>query len=110
MKRVTIAGGFAKMVKLAQGHADLHSSRSQVDFGALARWLEELGADTRTVDAAACRANTAAEVLAMAGDLPLAPLVAHRARKAALALLAGGVDLDTVVVDRDGRIIGMSPA
>ena len=30
--RVTIAGGFGKMVKLAQGALDLHSGRSQVDL------------------------------------------------------------------------------
>src|SRR5258708_773829 len=35
--RLTIAGGFGKMVKLAAGHLDLHSSRSRVDTGQLAR-------------------------------------------------------------------------
>src|SRR5207302_4514656 len=34
--RLTLAGGFAKMAKLAQGHLDLHSSRSRVDTAALA--------------------------------------------------------------------------
>ncbi len=107
--RVTVAGGFAKMVKLAQGHADLHSSRSQVDFGRLAAWLEELGAEAQTIEAAR-RANTAAEVLTLAGGLPLAALVARRARTAALAVLAGGIELDTLVVDREGRIVGRSRA
>ncbi len=107
--RVTIAGGFAKMAKLAQGHADLHSSRSQVDFAALAEWLKGLHADERTV-ASAANANTAAEVLTLAGGLPLAPLVARRARSAALAMLDGGIELDTLVVDRYGRIVGTSQA
>jgi cobalt-precorrin-5B (C1)-methyltransferase len=106
--RVTIAGGFAKMVKLAQGHMDLHSSRSQVDFAMLAAWLEELGLDSAAV-AAARHANTAAEVLGLAGALPLADLVARRAREAALAMLAGGVELDLLVVDREGRIVGRCP-
>ena len=35
--RVTLAGGFAKLAKLAQGHLDLHSSRSEVDVGDLAQ-------------------------------------------------------------------------
>ena len=30
--RVTIAGGFAKLLKLSQGEMDLHSSRSQVNL------------------------------------------------------------------------------
>jgi len=107
--RVTIAGGFAKMVKLAQGHIDLHSSRSQVDFGILAAWLEELGLDGESVEAAR-RANTAAEVLDLAGAAPIADLVARRAREAALAMLAGGVELDLLVVDRAGRIVGRCPA
>jgi len=103
--RVTVAGGFAKMVKLAQGHMDLHSSRSQVDFGKLAAWLMELGAAKDIVEAAR-NANTAAQVLELAGDLPLGPLVARRAREVALAMLAGGIDLDVLVVDRAGRIVG----
>ena len=39
--RVTIAGGFAKMVKLAQGAIDLHSARGTVDFAALAELVPE---------------------------------------------------------------------
>jgi len=103
--RVTLAGGFAKMVKLAQGHMDLHSSRSQVDFGRLAAWLMELGAAKDIVEAAR-NANTAVQVLELAGDLPLGPLVARRAREVALAMLAGGIALDVMVVDRAGRIVG----
>ncbi|MHA1107677.1 MAG: cobalt-precorrin-5B (C(1))-methyltransferase [Alphaproteobacteria bacterium] len=103
--RVTIAGGFAKLVKLAQGHMDLHSSRSQVDFDKLAAWLTELGA-TEEIAAMVRQANTAAEVLELAGPLPLADMVARRAREAALAMLAGGVELDVLVVDRAGRVTG----
>ena len=39
--RVTIGGGFGKMVKLAQGAMDLHSGRSQVDFAWLAERVPE---------------------------------------------------------------------
>ena len=42
--RVTIAGGFGKLTKLAQGFLDLHSGRSQVDFTWLADRLAELEA------------------------------------------------------------------
>jgi cobalt-precorrin-5B (C1)-methyltransferase len=103
--RVTIAGGFAKMVKLAQGHMDLHSSRSQVDFAILAGWLEDIGADRATVTAAR-RANTAAEVLGLAGGLPLGDRVARLARETALATLSGETDIDVLVVDREGRAVG----
>jgi len=105
--RVSIAGGFAKMVKLAQGHADLHSSRSEVDFDKLAEWLGQLGADKHTVDAAR-HANTAAEVLSLAGARPLAAIVADRARAVALGMLGDGIVLDVLVVDKQGRIVGTS--
>src|SRR6202050_1959075 len=38
--RLTLAGGFAKMAKLAAGHLDLHSSKSQVEPARLAEMLE----------------------------------------------------------------------
>ena len=57
--RLTIGGGFAKLSKLAQGHLDLHSGRSQVDLDGLADLVASLGGSTDLVDAAR-RANTAA--------------------------------------------------
>ena len=41
--RVTIAGGVAKMTKLAQGLLDLHSGRGSVDLDALARLARDAG-------------------------------------------------------------------
>ena len=39
--RLTLAGGFAKMAKLAAGHLDLHSSKSRVDPATLAEMLRD---------------------------------------------------------------------
>ena len=105
--RVTIAGGFAKLSKLAAGHMDLHSSRSEVDFDALADDLAGLGAASDLV-ANARVANTANHVaaLAEAAKLPLADVIARRAREVALATLAGGVRLDVAVFDRTGKLLG----
>ena len=63
--RLTVAGGFAKIAKLGQGHLDLHSGRSSVDFAWLAGLMTELGADASQVGRAR-EANTAGEVLEMA--------------------------------------------
>ena len=104
--RVTIAGGFAKIAKLAQGALDLHSGRSQVDFDRLAARLAEAGADAGLV-AAARSANTAAEVAAQAAHagVPLASLVAAQARAAAAAVMRGApVGLGVMIVGRDGTI------
>src|SRR3546814_8681776 len=43
LPRLTIAGGFGKLCKLAAGQLDLHSGRSQVDFELLAESLAGLG-------------------------------------------------------------------
>ncbi len=77
-------GGFAKISKLAMGHLDLHSGRSQVDLDWLAERLGELGADAALQDQTRA-ANTANQVLELARQaaLPLADAVAHRARTTA---------------------------
>ena len=107
--RVTIAGGFGKLAKLAQGHLDLHSARSRVDLAALADLLGSVGADRSLVDEAH-RAASAARVLELAREngILLADAVARRAREVALATLAGGTQLDVVIFDRDGTLVGRS--
>ena len=107
LARLTLAGGFAKMVKLGQGHLDLHSGRSQVDFEWLARLLAGLGAEEALVGQARA-ANTALEVLELArkAGLPLADAVAGRARETALATLGAGIAVEVTVFDREGALIG----
>ena len=105
--RLTIAGGFAKLTKLAQGHLDLHSSRSTVDFDDLAAMIDGLGASADLISQTRS-ANTANQVLGLAqqAGLPLADLVARRARETALATLAGETRCEVLVIARDGGIIG----
>src|SRR5215472_15260254 len=62
---LTIAGGFAKLAKLAAGHLDLHSARARVDAAMLAEMLATLGADNTVVKAARV-ATGGAEILALA--------------------------------------------
>src|SRR5690606_21900034 len=65
VERLTIAGGFAKLGKRAQGAMDLHSGRSSVDLGALADLLQAEGLGE--AEAALVRqANTASEALGIA--------------------------------------------
>lgn len=105
--RLTLAGGFGKFVKLAQGFLDLHSGRSQVDFAWLAERLAELGAAPSLVEQAR-NANTASQVLGLAreADLPLAEAVAERARRTALDVLGEApVALELLIVDREGALV-----
>ena len=128
--RVTVAGGLAKMAKLAQGRLDLHSGRGALDLAALAALAGGVsgiaGSDgvsgiagaegvSGTIGsdgvAAIGRANTGAEAFAIADALgvPLGDLVAERAWSVAAALLEGsGTELDILLFDREGRLRGRS--
>ena len=104
--RLTLAGGFGKLAKLAQGHLDLHSGASRIDAAALAELLASLGADAAIV-AAARQAAGAGEVLGLAGTYrrALAERVARQAREVALATLAGGIAVDVAIFDRHGDLL-----
>jgi cobalt-precorrin-5B (C1)-methyltransferase len=108
--RLTIAGGFAKLVKLAQGAMVLHSSKSRVDLAALACVLETLAAPADLV-AEAASANTAAQVLAAATahGLPLGDAIAARARAVAVEAVAPETDVEVMVFDRQGALAGRAP-
>ena len=98
--RVTVGGGFGKITKLAQGAKDLHSGRSQVDLAWLAGVVPELPRD------AVLAANTAQQVLEMAGSVDLAGRVAARALGEVRRVLRGApVAADVMIVARDGGII-----
>lgn len=108
--RLTICGGFAKLSKLAAGHLDLHSKRSQVDKGFLASLAQRGGADTQlTEEVAAANTGLAALQLCAAAGVPLGDLVAAAARDEALAVLRGApVRVDVVCIDRAGTVVGRS--
>ncbi len=108
--RLTIAGGFAKLSKLAGGAMDLHSGRSEVDREQLAGALAELGAPPHIV-AAVRQTNTANEILgfAQAEGLALGDLIAMRAKDQALGLLGGATEVEVIIVDRQGGIVGRAP-
>jgi cobalt-precorrin-5B (C1)-methyltransferase len=104
--RLTLAGGFAKIAKLAQGNLDLHSSRSRLDPAALAKVLAGLGANAATV-AAAAEAESAGAILDLAGSrrAALAKAVARQAREVALATLSGATAVEVAIVDRQGDFL-----
>ena len=105
--RLTLAGGFAKMSKLAAGHLDLHSGRSQVDVPGLAALAEALGAEPDLV-AAMAEARTALAVLetAKAAGLKLGDRVAARARTVAQGVAGGDVRVEVALFDRNGGLVG----
>lgn len=107
VERVTIAGGPAKMTKLAQGLLDLHSKRGAIDLAALSARVAAAGGGAELA-AAIATANSglhAFEIAEAAGfDLP--GLIANAAWATAARVVAGQpIALEIVVVGRDGRIL-----
>jgi len=106
--RLTIAGGIGKLAKLADGHLDLHSARSQVSPEALAVLVAGAGGSAALVQGVR-GANTALDALqqCQAAGLPLGDLVAAGARDTAIGVLQGApVAVDVVVIDRAGTVVG----
>lgn len=108
--RLTICGGFAKLSKLAAGHLDLHSARSQVDKAFLADLAAGAGANAELATKVT-QANTglAALQLCQAQGIRLGDAVATRARDEALTVLRGApVEVDVICIDRAGTVVGRS--
>jgi len=108
--RLTVCGGFAKLSKLAAGHLDLHSGRSQVDKGYLAELARRGGADEAlAAEIAVANTGLAALQSCQAHGVPLGDLVAVAARDQALSVLRGApVAVDVICVDRAGTVVGRS--
>lgn len=107
--KLTIAGGVAKLAKLAQGHLDLHSKRSSVDMKKLAEAATAGGGSAALADAVQ-GANTAMEALDLCrqANVPLADIIARQARETAMASLAGETEIAVIVYDRSGNRVGTS--
>jgi cobalt-precorrin-5B (C1)-methyltransferase len=112
LPRLTIAGGVAKITKLAQGLLDLHSARGSVELGALAGLARAEGGSEglarRITDA-----NTTAQALAYAeaDGIALGNAVARAAWRVAADVLKGAdIALDIAIFDREGRLVGQAPA
>ena len=111
---ITIAGGFAKLTKLAQGALDLHSGRSQVDFDWLVKKANDAhkamhgSALNQNIKDKIQSANTAAEVLGLTQelDIDLSQIIAKLAQETARSTLRDApVEVEIMVVDRQGKLL-----
>ncbi len=98
---------------IAPGKAglDLHSSRSQVDI----QRLSEIAINAELIQSLKDRnqnANSAKQALEITrqNKIDLAAPIAVMARETALATLRGAsIDVDVLVVDREGKILARTP-
>jgi cobalt-precorrin-5B (C1)-methyltransferase len=105
--RLTLAGGFAKMAKLAEGHLDLHSGRSQVDLARLAERATALGGDASLAEAIRA-GNTAMEALELCtkAGISIGHDIAKSAQDVALTESDHRIDIELLVYDRKGNLVG----
>ena len=109
--RVTIAGGVAKMTKLAQGLADLHSKRGEVDLAMLAKFAAATGAGEE-IQRGILAANTTAQAFAIAraAGIALGDRVAWAAQETAANIVAGtDIAIEVVLFDREQNLVGRAP-
>ncbi|MGC2134216.1 MAG: cobalt-precorrin-5B (C(1))-methyltransferase CbiD, partial [Xanthobacteraceae bacterium] len=109
--RVTIAGGVAKMTKLAQGLTDLHSKRGEVDLAELANFAAASGGDAQLCQRI-LSANTAAEAFTLAQDagIALGDAVALAAQHTAEDVIAGrDIAVEVALFDREQNLVGRAP-
>ncbi|EJF88923.1 cobalt-precorrin-5B (C(1))-methyltransferase [Bartonella tamiae] len=105
--RLTLSGGFAKFTKLAQGHLDLHSSKSQVDKDFLWMIAHNAGLN-ETFKERILNANTAKEVLDMTlqENIDIATPIALEVQKIAKKTLRDApVNVEVIITDRKGKIL-----
>lgn len=106
--RVTVAGGVAKMTKLAQGMMDLHSARGSADLEGLALTALAAGGSGALADLVRA-SNTVAEAFghAAADGIALGDAIADAAWIAAAGTLDDpAIAVEIAVFDRDGGLVG----
>jgi cobalt-precorrin-5B (C1)-methyltransferase len=109
--RVTIAGGVAKMTKLAQGMLDLHSKRGAADLEALAAVALQASASEALAEKIR-GANTVAEAFseATADGIPIGQAIADGAWRTAAAVLKDPeIELEILIFNREGELMGHKP-
>lgn len=108
-EKLSICAGFGKLTKLADGHMDLHSRASSINFDQLSCWANKLGS-TEELNIKIVSANTSIEVLNLcrAEGLDLATLVCNEARLKVLSVIPDQVDVEVFAVDRKGNFVGSS--
>jgi len=107
VERLSICGGFGKISKLAQGHLDLHSRASSIDFTFLADLAIEAGAN-EALKERVLKSNTSIEALnhCQKEQVSLANLVCRQAMWQVRKIIPSAIVLDLWVVNRQGEIVG----
>jgi len=107
LDKLSICGGFGKLTKLANGHLDLNSRASSIDFDHLAELAIGAGADQELARWIRT-ANTSVQVLkaCQQKEIDLAAAVCREALSRARAIVPPEVEVEIWAVDRQGNFVG----
>ena len=111
IQKLTICGGVGKMTKLANGHLDLNSRVSAIDFEQMAALAQSLGANDALVKNIQ-QANTSIDVLNQCRDqrIDLAGAICENARMVARRYVPEQMELEVWAINRQGQFIGSAQA
>ncbi len=109
ISKLSISAGFGKLTKLANGHLDLNSRQSSIDFKQLADIARSLGA-TEQLHQEILSANTSIEVLNITkqAGLDIATVICKNALTVATSIVHESIDVEVWAVDRKGLFIANS--
>ncbi len=108
IRRATLAGMIGKLSKIAQGHFMTHVAGNKVDPEFLAELALESGASPELAEQVR-QANTARhaqELIQPAGLPSFFEAICQRASQRSIALVKGAVEVETVMFDFDGKVLG----
>jgi len=109
IQKLSISAGFGKLTKLANGHLDLNSRQSSIDFDQLANIAKKLGASTE-LQQQILNANTTIQVLNMTkqAGLDIATVVCIEALKFAKTIVHESIEVEVWAVNRKGLFVANS--
>ena len=109
IQKLSISAGFGKLTKLANGHLDLNSRQSSIDFEQLANIAKNLGASTE-LQQQILTANTTIQVLHMTKEagLDIATVVCVDALKFAKSIVHASIEVEVWAVNRKGLFVANS--
>lgn len=105
--KFSLCGGFGKISKLANGHINLHSSASKIDFEHLALMAKHAGAD-EALQQKITQANTSIEALQLCQqeNIDLAAVVCEQALEVLRGKLPTTMVLEVFAINRQGGFVG----
>ncbi len=106
IKKLSICGGFGKISKLAQGHMDLNSRASSIDFEHLRFTAKNLGA-TDALCEKITHSNTSIEALqhCQKNNIDLAHNLCEQALKVAKGIIPSTIVVEVIAIDRQGNFV-----